>query len=114
MVREVSARNASNAKLSNSNHSGGGIEATGGSNLWFESSNIDVSGFSLSAALGSHIESNAFTNITAGSPVSLSNYSTFQLEDTDLGNAGIVCQSQTNQVVQVAGVTSIGSLVNCP
>jgi hypothetical protein len=81
----------------------------------YGSSSINTASSGFGAGQGSSIGIRNTSTVTSNSPIFINTNSTLYIRDTvDLGNAGITCQSQVNQVTISVDATNIGSLAGCP
>jgi hypothetical protein len=81
----------------------------------YGSSSINTTGTGFGAGQGSSIGIRNTATVTSDSPIFITSNSTLYIRDTvDLGNVGITCQSQVNQVAISVNATNIGSLAGCP
>ena len=103
-------------RFRNSSQSGGYVAAFRlGLVRIYGSSSVDTTGFYFGAGQGSSIGiRNTATVAPGSSPISINTNSTLYIRNTvDLGNVGITCQSQVNQVTISGGATNVGSLAGC-
>lgn len=116
VVGHIDAWDSGVIRFSNSSQSGGYVSAVRLARVRIDgSSSINTTGFSISAKLGSNIGIRNTATVTSDSPISLNTNSTLYTRDTvDLGNAGITCQSQLNQVDISGPGQNVGSLAGCP
>jgi hypothetical protein len=111
----IDAYATSTITVRDSSHTGGYVSSSQSSFVRFQgASSINATGFGIGAQFGAGLDFRNTTTVTSDDEIDLSTNSTLNLRDTvDLGSVGIVCQTQVNQVVIGAGVTSIGSLAGC-
>jgi len=112
----VDGYSASTIIVRDSDQSGGNVSSSQSSLVRFDgASTVDTSGFFFGAQFGAGIDIRNTTMVTADGPIDLTLNATLSLRDSvDLGNIGINCQSQANQVSIGGTVTNVGSLASCP
>lgn len=111
----VDGYSSSTIIVRDSDQSGGNVSSSQSSLVRFDgASTVDTSGFFFGAQFGAGIDIRDTTTVTADGPIDLTLNATLSLRDSvDLGNSGINCQSQTNQVSIGGSVANVGSLAGC-